>query len=63
MAGLGKTVRLWNIYGHERHGIKSHVLTDWINGCLDDGVIRAQTDGTEARQFLHASDTVAAIGK
>jgi nucleoside-diphosphate-sugar epimerase len=54
--------KIVNEIGHERHGLKSHVLTDWINGCLTDGIIQAQTDGTESRQFLHAIDTVAAMG-
>jgi len=60
--GFGKSVRLWNIYGVEKPGIKSHVLTDWVTSCLLDGRIECRTDGTEARQFLHASDCAAALG-
>lgn len=60
--GIGKIVRLWNIYGPERIGLKSHVLTDWVHSCLRDGRILCLTDGTEPRQFLHVNDTAAALG-
>lgn len=60
--GVGKIVRLWNIYGAEKPGVKSHVLTDWISACLATGKIQSLTDGSEARQFIHASDCAAALG-
>jgi nucleoside-diphosphate-sugar epimerase len=31
---LGKSVRLWNIYGRERVSAKSHVLVDWAYQCI-----------------------------
>ena len=59
---LGRIVRLWNIYGRERVGGKSHVLTDWVVGCATEGAVRSMSDGWEWRQFLHANDTAAAMG-
>jgi len=59
---VGRVVRFWNIYGHERIGLKSHVLTDWITQCLQNKAISGRTDGTEPRQFLHADDTANAVG-
>ena len=59
---LGRIVRLWNIYGRERVGGKSHVLTDWVVGCAVAGEVRSMSDGWEWRQFLHANDTAAAMG-
>eukprot|EP00960_Hanusia_phi_P068212 766786-Hanusia_phi.AAC.9 len=31
---LGKTLRLWNVYGAEAIGLKSHVLSDWAQQCV-----------------------------
>ena len=59
---LGRVVRLWNIYGRERMGGKSHVLTDWVVGCAQSGRVESLSDGLEWRQFLHANDTAAALG-
>ena len=59
---LGRIVRLWNIYGRERVGGKSHVLTDWVVGCATSGEVSSMSDGWEWRQFLHANDTAAAMG-
>ena len=59
---LGRIVRLWNIYGRERVGGKSHVLTDWVVGCTTSGEVRSMSDGWEWRQFLHANDTAEAMG-
>lgn len=37
--------------------MRSHVITDWVAQCLyGNREIKALTDGTEARQFLHVSD-------
>lgn len=47
--------------GAERHGPKSHVLTDWITSCLTQHSITSLTSGTEARQFLHAEDCASAL--
>jgi nucleoside-diphosphate-sugar epimerase len=62
LLGFGKIARLWNIYGYENVGPKSHVIVDWINNCLNYGKINSLTDGTEPRQFLHVDDTVRALG-
>ncbi len=59
---LGRSVRLWNVYGDEPIGVRSHVLTDWVAQCVRSGAVRAVTDGAEARQFLHASDCAAFLG-
>ncbi len=56
-------MRLWNIYGRERVGLKSHVVTDWVASCLSQHKIACATDGLEARQFLHAQDASRAFVK
>jgi nucleoside-diphosphate-sugar epimerase len=50
---LGKSVRLFNVYGPEPVGTKSHVITDWVDACIHTGDVRARTDGLEHRQFVH----------
>lgn len=52
----GISVRLWNVYGPEEYGEKSHVITDFITMYKSEGYIRMLTNGQEARQFLHARD-------
>ena len=27
---LGKFVRFWNVWGAEKIGLKSHILSDWV---------------------------------
>ena len=55
---------MWNVYGIEPTGLRSHVITDWVSQCLfGEREIKALTDGTEARQFLHVSDCAAAFIK
>jgi len=60
--GIGKIARLWNIYGYESIGIKSHVIADWVGSCVTKGQLNSQTDGKEMRQFLHADDCASALG-
>ena len=48
--GLGRTFRLWNVYGPEATGPKSHVLSDWATACVRDGVVNSRTDGHEMRR-------------
>jgi len=61
--GFGKIARLWNIYGYEKHiTLKSHVIPDWVNSCLNQGEINSLTDGTELKQFLHVEDTSRGLG-
>jgi nucleoside-diphosphate-sugar epimerase len=52
----GLLVKFWNVYGPEEDLEKSHVITDFILKALDDNTIDMLTDGTEVRQFLHATD-------
>ena len=52
----GVTVKFWNIYGVEHDPEKTHAITDFINKARNTGVIDMLTDGTEARQMLHATD-------
>lgn len=52
----GLVVRLWNVYGMEHHGEKSHVITDFCKMAKYDGVIKMRTSGLESRQFLYAED-------
>lgn len=56
-----RTVRLWNVYGREREGVKSHVINDWVVACLRHGEVHALTNGKEARQFLHTLDAADAF--
>ena len=62
LGGLGRILRLWNVYGEERVGPKSHVLADWAEQCARRGFATSLTDGREERQFVHANDTAAACG-
>lgn len=56
LGGLGRSVRLWNIYGAEPIGVRSHVLSDWVAHCARDARVQAVTDGYEARQVpTHAT--------
>jgi nucleoside-diphosphate-sugar epimerase len=52
----GIVARFWNVYGYEKDGEKSHVITDFIKMAKYDGVIKMRTDGEESRQFLYADD-------
>jgi nucleoside-diphosphate-sugar epimerase len=54
--GVGKSVRLWNIFGKEPFGLRSRVITDWINGCIRDNKIQALTNGLEFRKFMYSVD-------
>jgi nucleoside-diphosphate-sugar epimerase len=51
----GITVRLWNVYGYEETGIKSHVIPDFVEKARA-GNIDLMTDGSEERQFLYVDD-------
>jgi nucleoside-diphosphate-sugar epimerase len=57
----GIVVRLWNIYGYEPVDIKSHVITDFIDMALNNGIITMLTDGSEFRQFLYVEDCCEAL--
>ena len=62
LGGLGKILRLWNVYGAEQVGLKSHVLSDWARQCAQNGSASSLTDGLEERQFVHVNDTASACG-
>eukprot|EP00961_Rhodomonas_salina_P244030 3297417-Rhodomonas_salina.1 len=55
---VGKTFRLWNIYGVEPIGPKAHVIPDWIWQCLQhpNGIVQSHANPDISRQFTHASD-------
>jgi nucleoside-diphosphate-sugar epimerase len=51
----GVLARLWNVYGWERLGERSHVVPDLIASGLQ-GKVQCMSDGLEERQFLHVED-------
>lgn len=53
---IGRMFRLWNAYGFEYPGPKSHAIPDFIFQCLTRKEIRLLTTGTEKRQFSHVVD-------
>ena len=57
----GISVRLWNVYGYEKVDKRSHVITDFVEMALNDGVIKMRTDGSETRQFLYVEDCCEAL--
>jgi len=50
------------VYGPEELGVKSHVISDFIEQAKTQKCIKMLTDGTEVRQFLHCDDFARAIG-
>lgn len=52
----GLVVRLYNVYGEEKVGYKSHVIPDLIEQAVLNGKITLATNGNEKRQFLHVED-------
>jgi nucleoside-diphosphate-sugar epimerase/predicted O-methyltransferase YrrM len=57
----GINVKIWNVYGPEEVGAKSHVIADFIDQAQKSNCIRMLTTGTEKRQFLHCNDFARAI--
>ncbi len=57
----GLVARLWNVYGSEQMGNKSHVITDFVAMAKNDKKIKMLTDGSEERQFLAVQDCVACL--
>ena len=53
---LGKVFRLWNVYGFEYPGPKSHVIPEIITKCILNNRIHLLTDGNEFRQFSYVND-------
>jgi nucleoside-diphosphate-sugar epimerase len=54
----GHIARLWNVFGWEEPGVRSHVVTDLVLSGLRDGEIRLRTDGRERRRLLYKTDCV-----
>ena len=52
----GRTVKFWNVYGHEKDERKFHVISDFIKMARENGVIKMKTNGMETRDFLYADD-------
>ena len=50
------SVRFWNVYGPQKYGERSHVITDFIHKLRTTGLITMMTSGEEKRQFLHTED-------
>ena len=57
----GKVFRIWNAYGPEPIGFKSHVISDWVYRCLEVGEVLSSTDGVEARRFMHVDNMAMAL--
>ncbi len=56
----GHIARLWNVYGWELPGEKSHLIPDLVHQGLR-GKIQLMTNGEETRQFLYARDCAEAF--
>ena len=52
----GLIVRLYNVYGDEDIGLRSHVIPDLIYQAISSKKISLRTNGKEKRQFLHIED-------
>ena len=52
----GINIKLWNVYGNEPINEKSHVIPDFIDQAIENGVIQMRTNGNEERQFVFADD-------
>lgn len=57
----GINVRLWNVYDYEVSNERSHVIADFIDSAINNNIINILSDGTEERQFLHATDCSKAL--
>lgn len=52
----GINVKLWNVYGNEEIGLKSHVIPDFINQAINTNTIHIRSSGLEERMFLYCDD-------
>lgn len=57
----GHVARLWNVYGWEPVGEKSHLIPDLVWNGLRGKKIELMTNGEETRQFLYVKDCVEAF--
>ena len=56
----GVIARLWNVYGWEMPGPRSHVIPDLVVSGLK-GTVVCGSNGRERRQFLHSVDCASAL--
>lgn len=61
MPHLGRVFRLWNAYGFEYPGPKSHAIPDFVFQCLIRKKVKMLTNGQELRQFTHVNDISEAL--
>lgn len=61
MPHLGRVFRLWNAYGFEFPGPKSHAIPDFVFQCLAKKKVKMLTNGQELRQFTHVNDISEAL--
>jgi nucleoside-diphosphate-sugar epimerase len=53
----GVFIRQWNVYGpKEEGGVRSHVVSDFVEQALKTKEIKMMTTGEERRQFIHIDD-------
>jgi nucleoside-diphosphate-sugar epimerase len=52
----GVNIKVWNVYGEEDIGDKSHVINDLIYQAVTTDYIHVMTNGVETRNFLFAED-------
>ena len=57
----GVVTRFWNVYDKEDKGAHAHVITDFIEMAVNNGVIKMRTEGYETRQFLYGEDCAEAL--
>jgi nucleoside-diphosphate-sugar epimerase len=57
----GKSLRFWNVYGIEKHDIRSHAITDFLYSAHNSTEVNLMTNGQEERDFLHVRDASCAI--
>eukprot|EP00808_Paulinella_micropora_P022260 g79001.t1 len=57
----GKVAHPWNVYGSDIVSAKSHVIEDFVSGCLWNGNVTPLTDGRESRKFMHATDAALSL--
>lgn len=57
----GITARLWNVYGSEPIGERSHVIPDFIHAAGTSRRIEMLTTGEEMKQFVHVNDCADAL--
>jgi nucleoside-diphosphate-sugar epimerase len=55
------TVRIYNVFSNENVSVKSHVISDMIWQAKTFGLIKLNTNGQEARQFLYVDDFCEAL--